>query len=75
MTSTSDINIVFRSEESNCGDGCCWSYNTYADVVMGDNEEFTVDVTIDRDDVYAAILERLGHKLNVEYTDEEEDDV
>ena len=77
MTSTSDINITFRSEESNCGDGSCWSFTTFADVTMGDNEEFTVDVTIDRDDVYAAILERLGYGHNVEYIDddnEEEDE-
>ncbi len=73
MTSTSDINIVFRSEESNCGDGCCWMYSTYADVVMDNNEEFTVDVTVERDDVYAAILEKLGYKLNISYYEEDED--
>lgn len=71
MTSKSEITMEISSEESNCGDGCCWSYDSYAYITMDNGEEFSVNITVDRDDAFAMILDKLGYKLNIVYVDDE----
>lgn len=69
-----DVLIEFREWDYNCGDGCCyeWGVMVYLNGELLDHPENTPfnpvsnsNLGNDAPNVVRAILEKLGHKVNI----------